>query len=254
MTVPHVDPVEAPDRRFTPCSSLTDTPQSSVEELIQTCDGCDRFYTKCCQHPFETCHHSPLVYVDGACSNNGRFGAVAGIGVAFGNSTGDVMGDETHQFSFPVDDRLDPGGYRTNQRAELLAALVGLQKICDYEEATMARRKPRSCADSSRVPIVIATDSEYVVLGMTEWLPSWKKNNFRKSGGKRPSNLDLFLSLDAEVEQRERRHKFRIQFWHIGRTYNAIADELAKLGADAAARAESEGTRAVEYTGLAYVL
>lgn len=174
MTVPHVEPT---GRHFTPCSSLT--PYFGIEELIETCDNCGHFYTKCCLHLSETCHQSPLVYVDGACSNNGTVGAVAGIGVAFGVNTSNVMDNGIHQFSFPVDDRLDPGAHRSNQRAELLAALVGLQKICDFEEVKLANdiargKPPFSCDDSSRVTIVIATDSEYVVSGMTEWLPSWR--------------------------------------------------------------------------------
>lgn len=56
----------------------------------------------------------------------------------------------------------------------------------------------------------------------------------RKPNGQRPSNLDLFLKLDAEVMKREREHACKVMFWHIERGYNTIADGLAKRGARAA--------------------
>lgn len=58
-------------------------------------------------------------YADGAYTNNGAFDAVSGIGIVFGSE-----GRECCQFSIQVDDNLDPGGKRTSQRAELLAAKV----------------------------------------------------------------------------------------------------------------------------------
>lgn len=56
----------------------------------------------------------------------------------------------------------------------------------------------------------------------------------RKANGQRPSNLDLFLKLDAEMQKRQREHDCRVMFWYIERGYNAIADGLAKRGARAA--------------------
>lgn len=66
----------------------------------------------------------------------------------------------------------------------------------------------------------------------------------RKSNGRRPSNLDLFLKLDAEVVKREREHACRVMFWYIERGYNTIADGLAKRGARVA---RSAGDGALEY-------
>ena len=97
---------------------------------------------------------------------------MAGIGIAFGMCVGD-------QFSIPVDDTLDPGGKRTNQRAELLAALEGLKKFCDHSDEWMEEQ------GSSKPVVIITTDSEYVVKGMAEWLPHWKvgiQNTFLRSG------------------------------------------------------------------------
>ena len=64
---------------------------------------------------------------------------------------------------------MDPGQKRTPQRAELLAALMGVRRamdgdLHDYEGYDVAAVKER----------IIATDSEYVVKGMTEWMGQWK--------------------------------------------------------------------------------
>ena len=52
---------------------------------------------------------------------------------------------------------------RSNQRAELCAAKLGVELLAEaYAEESKAKAW------------IIATDSEYVVKGMTEWLPTWK--------------------------------------------------------------------------------
>ncbi|KAF9236995.1 ribonuclease H-like protein [Melanogaster broomeanus] len=201
------------DRHFAPCPSLQRA--FDAGELVVTCDFCGRFFVRCCLHPDSEsdpiCHHYRVVYTDGACTDNGRDDAVSGIGFAFGEGN--------DQASIPVDDRLDPGGRRTNQRAELLRRSRGPE-----EDLKRKRRRDRD-GDSYR------TNSEYVAKGMTEWLPAWKKRGWRRSDGRRPSNLDLFCKLEAEVEARERRHDCKIKFWHVRREYNHIADGLAKGGA-----------------------
>ena len=64
-------------------------------------------------------------------------------------------------WNITVDDTVDPGAARTNQRAELLAAIAGLNKLKEsYEE--------------DRGEYIVVTDSEYVVKGITEWFPTWR--------------------------------------------------------------------------------
>ncbi|KAJ5029793.1 hypothetical protein J3E73DRAFT_379654 [Bipolaris maydis] len=77
---------------------------------------------------------------------------------------------------------------------------------------------------------IVATDSEYVVKGMTEWLPKWKSNNWRTAKGTTPANLDLFLALDSVVTTLESEN-LTIGFWYIPREHNKIADRLAKAAA-----------------------
>ncbi|KAL8660085.1 MAG: hypothetical protein Q9226_000077 [Calogaya cf. arnoldii] len=77
---------------------------------------------------------------------------------------------------------------------------------------------------------VITSDSEYVVKGMTEWLPAWKNNKLRNSRNLKPANLDLFLQLDA-AQANEELKGVKIGFWYVPREFNRMADALAKQAA-----------------------
>ncbi|KAL4075472.1 ribonuclease H-like domain-containing protein [Scleroderma citrinum] len=204
-------------RLYTPCPSVTGIIE--VKGPIQTCETCNRFCTPCCFHKDSTCHNCRIVCTDGACSNNGKYGATAGIGIALGEA-------DDQQWSLPIDDNLDPGGRRTSQRAELLAAIVGLDKVAE------ADGHPDN--DEEECCVIIATDSEYVVKGMSEWVPTWKARGWRKSDGRRPSNLDLFRKLDEKVQTLE--HLVLAHF----RDFNDVADRLAKNGARLAVVSEVE--------------
>ena len=160
------------DHLFEPPCSLVS--QFNTAQLIMACNAIcrGRFFVRCHRHQDQTrpCHHFRVVYTDGACANNGTSGAVSGIGIAFVTSEG----EEGHQFSIPVDDNIDPGGKRTSQRAELLAALEGLKKIGDRDAGFFAYTSKTRPEGTDAPEIVITTDSEYVVKGMTEWFPTWK--------------------------------------------------------------------------------
>lgn len=68
------------------------------------------------------------------------------------------------QVSVPITETLDPDQKRSSQRAELLAALVAVQIGYPPHED---EKEDKRC-------IIITTDSQYVVKGMTEWFPGWK--------------------------------------------------------------------------------
>lgn len=92
------------------------------------------------------------------------------------------MGSEENsgvqQWSVPIDEAIDPlpGVKRTSQRAELLAALEGLRRLSGLDEVchTKYRMKHEAMLQKETKQWIIATDSEYVVKGMTELLPGWK--------------------------------------------------------------------------------
>lgn len=109
-------------------------------------------------------------------------------------------------------ERLVSGAERntTNNRMELLAA------ICGLESAEVA-------------DVVMVGDSQYVVKGFSEWLPGWKRKNWKR-GTKPVANVDLWQALDAAVA----RH--RSVTWTWVRGHNGHADNER---VDAAASAEA---------------
>lgn len=152
------------NRRMTFCDRLLST--YATHELYETCDHCDQFFCICCLHSSgnKSCHHYPVVFTDGACSGNGFGGAVSGIGGSYGENA-------EHRWSILVDDRIDPNAVRTNQRAELLAAIEGVRRLGDLLLSSSSNEPARK---GPRTEMVVATDSEYVCKGVTEWMPKWK--------------------------------------------------------------------------------
>jgi ribonuclease HI len=73
-------------------------------------------------------------------------------------------------------------GKQTNQRAELMAAIKGLEVV------------KKSLPEDWSVNLY--TDSHYVIKGMTDWINSWKKKQWKV----KLENLDLWQKLDAERE------------------------------------------------------
>ena len=134
-----------------------------------------------------------LAYTDGACapSNPGP----AGWGVVLITPTG----EETDHYGF-----IGPG---TNQIAELTAAIEGLGRIPEG------------------APVVLLSDSQYVLKGLTEWRAGWERKGFRNSKGERVANLPLWQRLYAEADRR----RVRVQWvrGHNGDRCNEKADALA---------------------------
>ncbi|KAK0225562.1 ribonuclease H-like domain-containing protein [Armillaria fumosa] len=206
-----------------------------VHELTTQCFLCKQYFAACFRegsyHGLDAdlpCHNYKLVFTDGACSNNGYGNATSGMGVVIG-----PVGSEGRQ-SVPIDDYVDPGSPRTNQRAELLAAIEGLslihkQEMMHSDNSSSAHRNSalHPCGPLDHITFVIVTDSQYVAKGMTAWFPRWKTNSWLNSRGTRPANLDLFLRLDLLIATLEQT-RIKVGFWKIGRKDNHEADLLAK--------------------------
>jgi len=98
----------------------------------------------------------------------------------------------------------------TNNQMELMAVVKGLEalkKKCDVE---------------------LFTDSVYVGKGLTEWMPKWKANGWkRREGGKlKPvKNEELWRRLDELASQH--RLKYTRVAGHSGHPENDRCDELA---------------------------
>ena len=131
------------------------------------------------------------IYTDGACTGNpgpGGWGALLRYGV----HEKAISGGEADT---------------TNNRMELRAAL----------EALRALEEP--CR------VTLFTDSRYLKQGITEWLPNWKRRNWRRKGGKL-ANVDLWMKLDEEIARHE--IHWRWVRGHTGNVFNERVDQLAR--------------------------
>lgn len=151
--------------------------------------------------PLTECRESALtktieIYTDGACRGNPGPG---GWGVL-------LIADNYRKTMWGGDSET------TNNRMELTAAI----------EALNALRKP------SRV--TLHTDSKYVMDGIREWLPNWKRRGWKTAAKKPVKNQDLWQALDAATQ----RHEID-WIWvkgHDGNPGNEEADALANRGID----------------------
>ncbi len=150
------------------------------------------------------------IVTDGACEGNPGPGGYAAI-VEWNGQRKEITGSE------PL---------TTNNRMELLAVIRGLEAL------------PRPS------DVVVVSDSQYVVLGMTEWIHGWLKKNWRTASGGAVKNRDLWEKL----YRLSRRHRIRWEWTrgHQGHPENERADALATamlvLGRDRGlALARSEG-------------
>ncbi len=133
------------------------------------------------------------IFTDGACSGNpgaGGWGAV----LRYGSVEKELSGGESNT---------------TNNRMELTAVIESLKAL------------KKSCE------IVICTDSKYVMNGVLEWMPNWKKNGWKTANKKSPvKNLDLWQELDALLEKHN--VKWTWVKGHNGHPENERVDELAR--------------------------
>jgi len=100
----------------------------------------------------------------------------------------------------------------TNNRMELMAAIVGLETLT------------RPCK------VVLTTDSVYVKNGITSWIDNWKRRGWKTADKKPVKNMDLWQRLD------EARAPHEVDWqWvkgHSGHPQNEQADQLANQGID----------------------
>ena len=96
----------------------------------------------------------------------------------------------------------------TNNRMELTAAIEGLSALTEPCE------------------VVLVTDSRYLRSGITEWLPNWKRRNWRNASRKPVKNVDLWQALERAAS----RHRVSWHWvkGHSGHRENELADRLAK--------------------------
>ncbi|WAJ70946.1 ribonuclease HI [Catenovulum adriaticum] len=139
------------------------------------------------------------LYTDGSCLGNpgpGGYGAV----LRYGNHEKELS--EGYQLT-------------TNNRMELLAAIVGLETL----------NKP--------CQVILTTDSQYVKNGITQWIHNWKKKGWKTSDKKPVKNVDLWKRLDQQCQH----HKVEWR-WVKGHTGHAENERCDILARDAASQSK----------------
>jgi ribonuclease HI len=136
------------------------------------------------------------IFTDGACRGNpgpGGWGAV----MRYKDHEKTLHGGEAHT---------------TNNRMELTAVIRALETLT------------RPC------DVHITTDSKYVMDGVMQWMPNWKKRGWKTVDKKPVKNVDLWQQLDSALQ----RHQVQWQWvrGHTGHPENELADALANRGID----------------------
>ncbi|WP_205340395.1 ribonuclease HI [Denitrificimonas caeni] len=136
------------------------------------------------------------IYTDGACKGNPGPGGWGALLVYKGKEL-ELWGGERDT---------------TNNRMELTAAIRGLAEL------------KTACA------VRLVTDSKYVMQGIQEWMPNWKKRGWKTAAKQPVKNVDLWQQLDQQVA----RHEIEWQWvrGHTGHPGNERADQLANRGVE----------------------
>jgi ribonuclease HI len=143
---------------------------------------------------------SVVIYTDGACKGNpgpGGWGAL----LRAESSEKELFGGELGT---------------TNNRMEMMAVIQALEAL------------KRPCV------VTLYIDSQYVLKGMTEWLPGWKTKGWKTAAKQPVKNVDLWQRLDALVSTAGHHIDWRWVKGHAGDPGNERADELANRGVEKA--------------------
>ncbi len=141
-----------------------------------------------------------VIFSDGACKGNpgpGGWGAVLRFRGAAGGGVHEkeLFGGESET---------------TNNRMELTAAIRALEAL------------NRPCR------VLLHSDSRYLLQGITEWMPGWKKRNWLNAAKQPVKNVDLWMQLEAAAAPHQ--VEWRWVKGHAGDADNERADLLANRG------------------------
>ena len=136
------------------------------------------------------------IYTDGSCLQNPGDGGWAAI-ISKDGENKEISGSEKDT---------------TNNRMELMAPINALKEIKSNEQ------------------IEIYTDSQYVKLGITEWINKWVLNNWKTSKKEDVKNKDLWIKLYNLNKSLD--IKWNWVKAHAGNIMNEKVDLLAKKAAN----------------------
>ena len=141
-----------------------------------------------------------VIYTDGACKGNPGPGGW-GAWLKSGPTEKELFGGELNT---------------TNNRMELTAVIEGLAAL------------KRPCK------VLLYLDSQYVRMGITEWIRGWKAKGWLTSTKQPVKNVELWQKLDKLVSEGGHQIEWRWVKGHSGDPGNERADMLANKGVDKA--------------------
>ena len=138
------------------------------------------------------------IYTDGACRGNPGPGGW-GVLLRYKDKELELYGAES---------------LTTNNRMEIMAAIQGLETL------------KRPCE------VDLSSDSQYLLKGISEWLPGWIRKGWKTKNNTPVKNVDLWQRLVAAQE----RHRVEWNWvkGHAGHPENERADRLANRAIDEA--------------------
>ena len=180
-----------------------------------------------------------LIYVDGACVEKGQDAPRGGCAFVFRPD----YPNQTSSVSFRLE-TLNPAGDTETVHSDARMEKVHIGDRARLR-ATVAAFQHQPWYGEGFKRIVIATDSLYVVSGITDWVATWRKSGWRTNKGVLVKNHDIWQLLLSEVQKFHRNalHWFRtrgevikakdveVLFWLLPRELNRRADLLAKKAA-----------------------
>ena len=145
----------------------------------------------------QTAFSSTIVFSDGACSGNPGPGGWAAIVTTPDGQVRELGGGDRST---------------TNNRMEMMGALQAL----------------RSLPEGSTTPIIMYTDSTYVIRGITQWVWAWRARGWKTAEGKEVLNRDLWQELGREVMRlKPTPIEWKYVRGHTGVPGNERCDEIA---------------------------
>ena len=146
------------------------------------------------------------IYTDGACKNNPGNGGWAFAYIEEYNNKIILQKNNDNTYI-----------NTTNNKMELNAVIYALKYLESFNIDKY---------DS----ILILTDSQYVLKGITQWIHKWKKNNWKNSKNEDVKNIDLWKELDILHLKYKNKLKWKWIPGHSNNIYNDLVDTLANNG------------------------
>ena len=94
-------------------------------------------------------------------------------------------------------------------------------------ELTAAAEAVRFASKLSGTQVAVHTDSSYVINGITKWVGGWKKNGWKTKDKKEVLNKELWMQLDAAVQNTVGTIAWHYVGGHVGVAGNERVDTIA---------------------------